>query len=194
MLEKIAYALKINILNLLEGTTSETENLLKYYRIKKNVTLQELSEKTEIHVSSLEKYENGEILIPSSKIKKIGEALNIMEWVYPLISFPATYGDLITNARGKKKMSPQKLAEGIGISKDELLLMEENAIKPTKRIINDMAAFMKIDKRELIDLSTVLKYVNFNILGIYNSLDKKRKQKLLDYAYLLLDEMEHDKS
>lgn len=145
-LNKLASALDASVDFLTSDTSfALSSNIGDNIRKKRDdlkMSQKRLAKKAGMNLTSLQAYEANDPNIHPSilKLQRIADVLNC--WLSELVGtndLLQSDGDLIFNARVKRNIQRKKLAQMLGITDSELLLMEEGILTPSDEIKKEIA-------------------------------------------------------
>lgn len=129
--------------------------LIRSFRKKRNMSLQELARRAELSVSYLSEIERGKKQPTLETIDKLASALNVSkEGFFSLNDTqapgPTTLGEKITLIRQKKGISQADLAEKAGISAAYLCHIEKGKVLPAVSTLRAIARALGVCPDDLI--------------------------------------------
>jgi len=134
--------------------------LIREIRQKRNITLQELSKRTNLSVSYLSEIERGKKQPSLDTIEKLAKALNISKegLILPNKQDFRGLGEKIVLLREQMKLSLSDLAERVGISSSYLCQIENNRTLPSLSTLNNIASALNVKSEDLMTVSSNVGY------------------------------------
>lgn len=146
MLKKIGDALNISVGYLVASNDETlTGKKLRFLRESRGLTLEELSEISELPVFMLEKYENGHAIPDLEDLKKLSEALNVnLRYFVEHSSSSSNLGQRLRKLREKQGMTIVALAEKAGVSPGLLSQIENGQTTPLLDTLENIARALNV--------------------------------------------------
>lgn len=137
--------------------------LIRSFRKKRNLSLQELARQAELSVSYLSEIERGKKQPTLETIEKLAMALNVSkEGFFPeadtMIPGPTALGEKIALLRRKKGLSQAELAEKAGISAAYLCHIEKGKVLPAVSTLRSIARTLEVCTDDLMSATSHVGY------------------------------------
>jgi len=133
--------------------------IIRSFRQKRNMTLQELAQKANLSVSYLSEIELGKKQPSLETINKLSQALNISrEGLISANTTAAGLGAKILFLRQEKNLSLSELAEKVGISSSYLCQIENGKVMPALSTLKNIAKTLDVKPESLMTATSFVGY------------------------------------
>lgn len=144
--ETFEYNEQLNLLYEISDLTS-IGGKLKYYRLKANLLQEDLATLSGIHVCTIKRFENNQVLPELETCRKLGEAIGINPSLLydEYLSFiDSDYSTIIKRLRKEFNLTQDTFAQMLGISKKTLSFWERAAAYPSKASYETLSKYIKM--------------------------------------------------